>query len=302
MRNLRKTRKYGSDGAVLEKECLSPNSSYTACVKSFLEERNFNRIPIKGDGNCFYRTIATYMKLAENAAIKVENEKQILRNTVVNKMMTNINEVAPYLANDENAWAQLEALKRDGEWNSDAGDIVTQFAARALNKRLKIYDIKEPVKARKIILSRNASGKEISENFPAQPRKIISYTFEPLENVENTIHMLRVADGHYELLYPKSASIVIKRVKKASITRKASKSPEPVKREPPKRAATRKISISPKPTTRVTRSRAAMKARENSNNERLKKAIEASIENNKLANRLKQLALLEESSNFLNKK
>jgi len=302
MRNLRSTRKRGGFEAHTELVCEKPYSTPSACIKKFLDEHNFQRIPIKGDGNCFYRTIGTFLKLAQNASINVEVEKQVLRESVVDKMMENIDEVALSLAENENVWDQLEELRTDGVWDSDAGDVVTQYAAKALDMNIKIYDVKEATKAKTVILSRNNKGREVTKHKEAQSTKIISYKFESDVNNGVTVNMLRVGDGNFELLYPKAAGIMSPARKGRTLTKKKSLSPGAAKKSlSPKPAAATRKKASPVATTRTTRSKAKKAEKKenknnvNSNEERLRQAIEASLHNKKLATELKQLSLAEEA-------
>lgn len=232
MYSFRRTRKRGGVGVSTVLECVAPFESATKCVSEFLKQYNFMRIKVPGDGNCFYHTLHKYYELSHLPGSPKAPTHLEIRDRVVDKMEENINEVKDVLLinmnninnNAPNANVQkmtkylqeLESLREDGVWNSDTADLVSQFAARALNLKIKIYDIKHPVASRKILLRREISGKQIYQNRPAENRKIICYTFEPEMN-NGTVNMLRVSDSHYELLYPKDAPVARPKSKRATI-------------------------------------------------------------------------------------
>ena len=208
---MRRTRKGAKGGAIAntEKICVKPHSTFEACVKDFLEEKEFNRIKVPGDGNCFYHALTKFLKLSQNGSLPYNHHVK-LRNMVVDKMIENIEDVAPYLTGDEDAADQIEALRIENEWNNDASDLVSQYASKALNIKIVIYDVKNPQKESKKFM-RRINGINQYNIQPAKPRHIVSYAFDPEVNTGSVAHLLRIGDGHYELLYPKSASVAPKR-------------------------------------------------------------------------------------------
>ena len=226
---MRKTRKGGSI-ANIEKLCVKPKSTFEACVKDFLEEKGFNRIKVPGDGNCFYHVLTKFLKLSQNGSLP-DKYHLTIRNIVVDKMMENIEDVAPYLTGNDSAADQIKSLRVENEWNSDASDIVSQYASKALNIKLIIYDVKNPKKASKIFM-RRVNGKNEYKNEPAMGRHIVSYVFDPEVNTGIVARMLRIGDGHYELLYP-AAHVSPKRPKSPKSPER--KSPGTPKRVSPER-------------------------------------------------------------------
>lgn len=225
MRNFRKTRKSGGLSVSTILECVPPHKSMKSCEAEFLRRQNFIRIKVPSDGNCFYHALNKYYKLSNPPGSPVPTHNQ-LRQRVVNKMEDNIDDIRVGLIvnmsnipnNTEESEREvlemakyleaLDDLREDGEWNSDNADIVSQFAAQALNIRIKIFDKKAAVAAKRIFLSRFDNGRQIYANNPAQPPKIICYTFEPEGyGGGNTINLFRISDGHYELLYPRGAAV-----------------------------------------------------------------------------------------------
>lgn len=228
MRNFRKTRKRGGLSVSTVLVCVPPFKSMDKCEAEFLRQNNFVKIGIPGDGNCFYHALNRYYQLS-NPPGSVAPTHLELRDRVVQEMEDNIDEASvglivnmsniPNNASPANREVlemakyleALEDLREPGVWNSNNADVVSQFAARALNIRLKIFDKRPPVRAKRTLLSRFANGREVYKNDPAEPAKIICYTFEPDGyGGAETINLLRIGNGHYELLYPRAAPVAPK--------------------------------------------------------------------------------------------
>ena len=164
--------------------------------------------------------------------------------------------VQPYLEKLMVKYLKLiEDLYADKVWASDVADLISQCAAKALNIKIKIYDIKAPVDAKKIYLRREKNGTKLYANVEAQPRKVMCYTFEPEYESDKTVYLLRINDGHYELLYPKdrnngalAANLDEMKInnKKATTTRNTRKK---TARSPSPRGAAAATSRSPPPRT-----------------------------------------------------
>ena len=208
---MRKTRKHGGVSVNVVMECVKPYETASKCVTEFLKQYNFERIKTPTDGNCFYHTITKYLELTQG--VQPSNKHKLLRKLVVDKMKENIDMIKPFIIINSNDISnakyleELDKLYEDGIWDSDTSDLVSQYAAKALNLKLKIYDVKNAIPSKNKIMGINKNGKKRIEKIPGEPRKIISYTFDSDEAVA-TINMLRIADGHYELLYPSDAPIV----------------------------------------------------------------------------------------------
>ena len=246
---MRETRKGGSI-ANIEKLCVKPKSTFEACVKDFLEEKGFNRIKVPGDGNCFYHVLTKFLKLSQNGSLP-DRYHLTIRNIVVDKIMENIEDVSPYLTGNANPVDQIKSLRAENEWNNDASDLVSQYASKALNVKIIIYDVKNPKKASKIFM-RRINGKNQYKNDPAMPRHIVSYVFDPEVNTGIVVRMLRIGDGHYELLYPAALGSPGSPERKSpgspgSPERKSPKSPgSPKTRKSPGSPKTRKSNITRK--------------------------------------------------------
>jgi hypothetical protein len=197
-------------------ECTGAFSTLPKCQIEFLRRFGFDRYDIPGDGNCFYRALAKYYELSllpGHPALPKDYHKE-LREIVVLKMCEDIDRVKDVLeinnnSNDPAAKAvayqlALDDLRKDGRWNSDNADPVHEYAAIALDRRIRIFNKSESIPAQRIKLRRLDNGSFLYRNIPAQKAQIVCYIFNEGKRNMGTIDLLRVDDGHYELLYPKN--------------------------------------------------------------------------------------------------
>jgi hypothetical protein len=200
--NFRKTRKRGGVDVSTVLNCEGAFRTKEKCLDEFLRQQQFYKIDIPPDGNCFYNTIVKYLELTNNTQYPKDHLR--IRKMVVDALEDNIQEVSAYLpinnsninqsSNNYNSLVlvkQLEALDRlrqDSVWNSDTADLVIQYASRALNMTINIYDFKAATRARK--------------GQPAQPAQFIRYIIRPFGISRITINMLRVDNNHFNLLLP----------------------------------------------------------------------------------------------------
>jgi hypothetical protein len=129
------------------------------------------------DGDCFFDTLATYGWAYHYEPL--ERPHQQLRQIIVDYMEQHMGEVAPYVIVNENKGetieSMIESLREDGIWDNDMGDLLSQIAADAFHVNFFIYDV-DPPEIRRI---------NVREGYPGPP-----------------IRMLRINDGHYQLLLP----------------------------------------------------------------------------------------------------
>jgi hypothetical protein len=229
MRNLRKTRKRGGMSISTILECVAPFESLAKCTNEFVKRQNFLVVEVPGDGNCFYHTLAKYYQLSKPPGSAPTPTHQQLRQIVVDKIEEDLDEAKnSIIINTSNIpnnappedkevlemakyLEALEDLREDGIWNSDNADVISQYAAKALNLRIKIYDRRTARPATKRLLSRFPNGREVHQDVPAESAKIICYTFDPdVGDGVGTVHMFRVGNSHYKLLYPKGAPVAPK--------------------------------------------------------------------------------------------
>ena len=193
-------------------ECTGAFSTLPKCQIEFLRRFGFDRYDIPGDGNCFYRALAKYYELSllpGHPALPKDYHKE-LRDIVVLKMCEDIDRVKEVLIINNNsndldlAYKQvLNDLRKDGRWNADNADPVHEYAGIALDRRIRIFNKSESIPAQRIRTGRLASGNTY-RNIPAQNAQIVCYIFNEGKRNMGSIDLLRVGDGHYELLYPKN--------------------------------------------------------------------------------------------------
>lgn len=197
-------------------ECIGAFSTLPKCQIEFLRRFGFKRYDIPGDGNCFYRALAKYYELSRRAgypALPKDYHKE-LREIVVLKMCEDIDRVKEVLiinnnSNDPAAVAYqkvLDNLRKDGLWNAANADPVHEYAAIALDRRIRIFNKSDSIDATRIRTGRLANGSYTYRTIPAQNAKIVCYIFNEGKRNMGTIDLLRVGDGHYELLYPEDPS------------------------------------------------------------------------------------------------
>jgi hypothetical protein len=211
MRNFRKTRKRGGVEFVKVYDCgftakKGQPKAPSTCITEFTKANNFLVVETKWDGNCFYESLS---KFGERTGVPVLNRPHLaLRNKLVDTLLENIHEVAPYVVNEEGNSVseeeildELETLRKPNVWNSNVGDIVIQYAAKAFGVNIIIYDVKEQF-----------------------PQNIINQlTFKAPQQTSTTVDVLRVKDVHYKLLWPKDAGVLPKG-KKIAVAKTVNKS------------------------------------------------------------------------------
>jgi hypothetical protein len=154
------------------------NKTHTACSKNVAKQLGMRIIETIDDGDCFFDTLATYGWAYHYEPL--EHPHQQLRQILVDDMESHMEEVAPYIVVNENEGetveSMIDSLREDMVWNNDMGDLLSQIAARAFHVNIFIYDV-DPPEIRRIRANQS--------HYPGPP-----------------IHMLRINNGHYQLLLP----------------------------------------------------------------------------------------------------
>ena len=154
------------------------NKTHAACANNVAKQLGMRIIKTIDDGDCFFDTLASYGWAYHYEPL--ERPHQELRQTLVDYMEAHREEVAPYILVNENkgetVGSMIESLREDGVWNNDMGDLLSQIAATAFRVNIFIYDV-DPPEIRRIRANQKA--------YPGDP-----------------VHMLRINDGHYQLLLP----------------------------------------------------------------------------------------------------
>lgn len=182
------------------------SKEYDTCAKEFAKSNKFVIISTLDDGNCFFDTLskaASYYDVPRLAHTHHE-----LRAQLVEHMLLNMDEVMSFFVmnnngnngnnnfnsnngngNNENNYKTPEeriiSLGEDGVWDNKDGDTISQIASQAFNVNINLYDVKKQTKPKKFIVN-----------------KIRLH----IENPTHEINILRINDGHYELLVPNKAN------------------------------------------------------------------------------------------------
>lgn len=99
-----------------------------------LRTRKLKLEPIKGDGNCFYRAVATgYYRDPEMHFM--------LRRALMEHMSNSIENYAIFFDSVAKFSRIITANKRKGVWNSDLCDIVPLAVSELLNIRVEVFSV-----------------------------------------------------------------------------------------------------------------------------------------------------------------
>ena len=154
------------------------NKTHAACSNNVAKQLGMRIIKTIDDGDCFFDTLATYGWAYHYE--RLERPHQELRQALVDYMEENMGEVAPYVIVNENEGetidSMIQSLREDMVWNNDMGDLLSQIAAKAFRVNIYIYNV-DPPEIRRLRANQMV--------YPGPP-----------------IHMLRINDGHYQLLLP----------------------------------------------------------------------------------------------------
>jgi OTU-like cysteine protease len=154
------------------------NKTHAACSNNVAKQLGMRIIKTIDDGDCFFDTLATYGWAYHYDAL--ERPHQELRQALVDYMEKNMGDVAPYVIVNENEGetieSMIESLREDMVWNNDMGDLLSQIAAKAFQVNIYIYNVDPP------------EVRRLRANQKVYPGR--------------SIHMLRINDGHYQLLLP----------------------------------------------------------------------------------------------------
>ena len=154
---------------------------YDTCANEFARSAQFDIVETLDDGNCFFDTLSKAGMVHHIPRLSFTHTQ--LRQRLVEYMHRHMNEIMPYFIVNNNAnnnadpTHRINQLGEDGVWNNNDGDIVSQVAADAFHINMNIYDVKKQRGAFFI-------------------NKIQFYK----RAYSHMIDILRINDGHYELL------------------------------------------------------------------------------------------------------
>lgn len=199
---------------------------YDTCADEFSKNQNFDIIETIDDGNCFFDTLSKAGDRHQIPSLSFTHKQ--LREQLVQYMLTHIDEIIPYFImnnnnnsnysnsnynnyksnnNNKDPIHRIQKLQEDGVWDNNDGDIISQVAADAFQINMNIYDVKKQ-----------------KSKFFINKIQFYKNKYTPI------VDILRINDGHYELLIHKSKSPKSKSpTKKNSNTPKRSTSKSPNK-------------------------------------------------------------------------
>lgn len=179
---------------MVEQVYACKSKEYEACAKEFAKNSKFVIIPTLDDGNCFFDTLS---KAASHYHVpRLAHTHQALRAQLVGYMLDNIDDVISFFVmnsnnnsnnsnNNENDFKTPEeriiSLGEDGVWDNKDGDTISQIASQAFNININLYDVKEQIIKKK-------------KSF------IVNKIRLHIDQPTHEINILRINDGHYELL------------------------------------------------------------------------------------------------------
>jgi hypothetical protein len=160
------------------------------------------------DGNCFFDTLS---KAGFTYSIpQLSYSHQELRAQLVEYAINHIDEFAAFFvtnqsnsnssqhsnANQMDIFSRIAALGENGVWNNNDGDLISQIASYAFRINIDLFDVKKSKRSFSINLIR------LEPNGPEAP----------------SISILRINNGHYELLVKRSYNSTSRKNKSPSPT------------------------------------------------------------------------------------
>jgi hypothetical protein len=170
--------------------------AHAKCAQQFANERKFELIHTADNGDCFFNTLTKFAILTDNRELLRSNNTHydakydmdghpndmILRKDLVNHIEDNLQDYIFYINNSNaSVESQLHSLRKSGVWDTSIGDLVVPIGANALHININLYNIEE-----------NKEGKDII--------KLTKYKSQDPSDVY--VNIIRVNDGHFELLLP----------------------------------------------------------------------------------------------------
>jgi hypothetical protein len=170
--------------------------SYNTCANEFAKMHNYIIIETIDDGNCFFDTLSkagfkysipqlsySHQDLrAQLVEYAINHIDEFAAFFVTNKSNSNSNSSQHSNANQMDIFSRIAALGENGVWNNNDGDLISQIASYAFRVNIDLFDVKKLNRSFSINLIR------LEPNGPEAP----------------SISILRINDGHYELLVKES--------------------------------------------------------------------------------------------------
>lgn len=162
-------------------------AAHSTCAKAFAAEHGFQLVVTADDGNCFFDTLR---KFGERSGYQGVAGKSILqlRNELVDHMQGNPQAYDNFFFEENgSANSQMNVLRQNKVWDTvgNAGDVIPLAAAGAFMINIHMYNIAD-----------KGDYDAVEEIF-----------LSPMEHFQVNggaeVHIMRVGDGHFQLLWPK---------------------------------------------------------------------------------------------------
>lgn len=151
-----------------------------------LEKEGFYRIPIPGDGNCFYT--------ACSLSLKPKTSKE-LRNSIMDFLMINSSDYSHMFESPQRFINKVRANRRSGVWNTEISDLAPFILARLSDLTITIFNASPQIVD---LGPQNPSIDVHFETIIIQPSGDVK-TVAGIKKSENGIHLVRSL-SHYDAL------------------------------------------------------------------------------------------------------
>jgi hypothetical protein len=184
-------------------------SAHSTCAKQFAEVHD-PPLQIKsnpGGGNCLFYSIAQYGKMMNFEPLNKDHS--VLRREMVDYAMDHLEEFQHFFIqanhnnnsnnnNNNNNYGDMNAMSiilnkintmyQDKKWYSEMGDIMPQILSRVYPINVMIYNVYDTS-------TENVEDDDVIQSIPFYHSPDAPW-----------IYILRVSDGHFELMYPSSGA------------------------------------------------------------------------------------------------
>jgi hypothetical protein len=166
-------------------------SAHSTCAKEFAKQNEFQLIETSDDGNCFFYTLSKFGRRSGYEPLELHvNEHRnsmMLRNILVDHINDHFDKYEAFLFNNNNNQGgskenQITELRENGVWDASAGDLVPYAGANAFSININMYNI---------INHGENDVVHLIQIHPDRPSPIY-------------VNIMRVREGHFQLLWPKS--------------------------------------------------------------------------------------------------
>ena len=175
-------------------------SAHSTCAKKFADDHGFQLVESSDDGNCFFYTLTEFGKRSGYEPLRLHPKKHdnamALRQQLVDYIESHFEEYAHYLVHNNNnngnnsnnnndsndIYGQIQKLRRNGAWASNAGDLVPMVAPHVFGIHINLYNIEV------------GDDSDLIRLMPIRSH-LPTTVF---------VSIMRVRQGHFQLLWPRS--------------------------------------------------------------------------------------------------